>query len=118
MDYKVLDVKKFIGKGKIPFEVYDRNGQFTGEIVEVDVGAVVGAGEIALQYIESLSKAFSTYTRKLTWTIDYHVPTACTDGIRIFINPIFAYKIICRSNDNIVKIFDDYINDKGKTAGK
>ena len=118
MGYQVLDVKKFIGKGKIPFEVYDRNGQSTGEIVEVDIGAVVGAGEIALQYIESLSKAFSTYIRKITWTIDYHVPTACTDGIRIFINPIFAYKIICRSNDNIVNEFNKCINKDGTIVGR
>ena len=54
MGYQVLDVKKFIGKGKIPFEVYDRNGQPTGEIVEINIGAMVESGKIALQYIESL----------------------------------------------------------------
>ena len=41
MGYQVLDVNKFIGKGPIPFEVYDRNGQPTGEIVNIDIGACV-----------------------------------------------------------------------------
>ena len=65
MDYQVLDVKKFIGKAKIPFEVYDRNGQPTGEIVEIDIGAMVESGKIALQYIERLSPAFKTYITKM-----------------------------------------------------
>ena len=110
MGYQVLDVKKFIGKGKIPFEVYDRNGQPTDEIVEIDIGAMVESGKIALQYIERLSPAFKTYITKITWTIDYRCPTACTDGIRIFINPIFAYKMICRSNDNIINSYHTYKN--------
>ena len=105
MGYQVLDVNKFIGKGPIPFEVYDRNGQPTGEIVNIDIGAMVNTGKLALKYIEKLSPAFKTYITKITWTIDYRVPTACTDGIRIFINPIFAHQLICRSNENIMSSY-------------
>lgn len=110
MGYQVLDVNKFIGKGPIPFEVYDRNGQPTGEIVEIDIGAIVNTGKIALKYIEKLSPAFKTYITKITWTIDYRCPTACTDGIRIFLNPIFAYQMICRCNDNIMNSYRKHKN--------
>lgn len=114
MGYQVLDVNKFIGKGPIPFEVYDRNGQPTGEIVNIDIGAMVNTGKLALKYIEKLSPAFKTYLTKITWTIDYRCPTACTDGIRVFINPIFAYQMICRCNDNIM---DSYRKHKNSGPG-
>ena len=114
MGYQVLDVNKFIGKGPIPFEVYDRNGQPTGEIVNIDIGAMVNTGKLALKYIEKLSPAFKTYLTKITWTIDYRCPTACTDGIRVFMNPIFAYQMICRCNDNIM---DSYRKHKNSGPG-
>ena len=114
MGYQVLDVNKFIGKGPIPFEVYDRNGQPTGEIVNIDIGAMVNTGKLALKYIEKLSPAFKTYITKITWTIDYRCPTACTDGIRVFMNPIFAYQMICRCNDNIM---DSYRKHKNSGPG-
>ena len=118
MEYQVLDLNKFVGKGEIPFEVYDRNGQPTGEIVKIDIGAMVKAGDIAISYIISLSPAFREYLTKITWTIDCRVPTACTDGIRIFVNPIFASRLIRLSNANIRKNFDDCIRDKGRPAGR
>jgi predicted metal-dependent peptidase len=75
------------------------------EKFQIDWGAFVENTDVMINdfFHNSKYNMFDDFFHSVIWTIDDRVKTACTDGINIFMNPIFAYKLLNLGDDDYSK---------------
>ena len=101
---KPICVRDFYGKGPQKFRLVNEYGQV--EEIVCDLHQIITEKDtaVAMMLENGRFKAFRRFLSKygIVWT--FEVPTAATDGIRLFFNPFFAEKLVAKWTPKAVEI--------------
>lgn len=106
-----ISVKDFYGKGPQKFRLKNHNGQV--EEIVCDLWKIINDKDHAVSMLLEAGrfKAFRRFLSKkgIVWTFD--IPTAATDGIRLFFNPFFAEKLVAKWTPKAVDIVNKKLSE-------